>query len=74
MLHRSHPFAESAKGWGTHFLGDSKGWATRPLLKKVIIVFDLADIKSCVQGVHILPLLHRRYVEVTTGAANLALL
>lgn len=25
----THPFANSAKGWGTLFIGDLKGWATR---------------------------------------------
>jgi hypothetical protein len=44
------------------------------LLKKVVIIFDMKDIKACEQGSHILAILHKKYIEVTTGAANLSLL
>lgn len=44
------------------------------LKNKVIIVLDMEDIQRCVQGTHILALLQKRYIETTTGAANLALL
>jgi hypothetical protein len=44
------------------------------ILKKVILVLDMTDVQQCVQGTHILPLLQQRYIETTTGAANLSLL